>query len=115
MEDLIKTILELTEKMEQTLNQNNHQEFDQLLAQRNEWMQKVDEYRAGHPEEEYSSQAKQMLEIALQADRRMEPILNQRISETESTIIRIKNTKKVSKRYQPYINQTNGVFIDSKK
>ncbi len=115
MDELIRAISEMTEAMERALTEENDLEFERLLTERNALMEKVDEYRANHPHEEYSPKSKQMLDAALQIDLRMAPVLKERMSETKSSLDQIQKNKKVSKKYQPYMKQTNGVFVDSKK
>lgn len=112
---MITAILAITERMEQALKADNDEEFQSLLAERDAIMQKVDQYRAEHPDQQYSEAAKQKLEKALALDKQMAPLLEERLLETRTSLNKIKQTKEVSKKYHPYMNQTNGVFIDSKK
>ncbi|AGK55376.1 flagellar protein FliT [Bacillus sp. 1NLA3E] len=115
MDEFIIAISEITEDMERALNEENDPEFEKLLTERNALMGKVDEYRVNHPCAKYSPKSKQLLDAALQVDMRMAPVLKERMAETESTLIKIEKNKKVSKKYSPYMKQTNGVFVDSKK
>lgn len=115
MDELIKAIYELTESLETALTAENEQEFEALLTERDAMMIKVDEYRSLHPLDKYSEEAKRLLDAALQIDMRMAPVLTEMLNETKSSLNKIKRNKAVSKKFHPYSNQTNGVFIDSKK
>jgi hypothetical protein len=111
----IETIYEVTLSMACAIKDGNYAEFEQLLTIRQDLMEKVDEYRANIPQYQYSPQEKIILEDILQIDQSLTPKLQERIDETRSILNQIRMTKQASKKYQPYMKQINGAFIDRKK
>lgn len=115
MEELVTAIFKITVDMERALKEEKDQEFEQWLTERNTLMQRVEEYKSEHPLAQYSPEAKRLLEASLEIDRRLAPVVAERLSEAAVSLNQFKNNKQVSKKYQPYMKQTSGVFVDSKK
>jgi len=115
MEELITSIFEITTNMHRALKEENFVEFDQLLNERNNMMMKVEGFNADNPSFQYSVKARQLLEDSRNLDQRLTILLSEKISETQNSLNQIKQNKQVSKKFRPYLTQTNGVFLDSKK
>lgn len=115
MEELLTAIYEITTNLHRALNEENFVEFDQLLDDRNAMMMKVDRFRSANPSYQYTAKAKQLLEDSHSLDQRLTSFLRENMTETKNSLNQIKQNKQVSKKYRPYLNQTNGVFLDSKK
>ena len=115
MNELITDIYEITINMHRALNGENFAEFDQLLNNRNSIMMKVDRFRFENPDYHYSAKDKQLLEEARCLDQRLTFLLRENITETHNSLNQIKQNKQVSQKYRPYLKQTDGVFLDSKK
>lgn len=115
MEELITTIYEITVKMNHTLTEENYEEFGKLLNERKEMMATVDNFRSDHPDYQHTPKAKRLLTEVVRLDQRFTPLLNENITKTKNSINQMKKNKQVSKKYQSYIKQTNGVFVDAKK
>jgi hypothetical protein len=115
MDELITTIYEITVDLNRVLKEENYQEFEKLLNTRNAMMIRVDNLKAEHPHYQYSPKVKRLLEDTLYIDLCLTPLLKKNITETRNLLNQIKRNKKVSKKYYPYIKQTNGVFLDSRK
>jgi len=115
MNELITAINEITINMHRALNGENFAEFDQLLNNRNSIMMKVDRFRSENPNYQFTAKDIQMLEESRCLDQRLTFLLSENIAETQNSLNQIKQNKQVSKKYRPYLKQTDGVFLDSKK
>jgi hypothetical protein len=115
MDELIATIFDLTVDMSSSLEKGDFEGFEQLLLIRSEIMVKVDAIRADSPDFQYSPKAKQLLKDTLSLDQNLTPLLKENITNTKTILNQIKNNKQISRKYQPIINQSNGVFVDSKQ
>ncbi|WP_312470791.1 hypothetical protein [Neobacillus sp.] len=115
MDELIATIYDITVDMDRALKEENFEDFEQLLNNRNSMMIQVEAFKTDHPEYQYPAKAKQLLEDARCLDQRLTFLLKENITETQNSLIQIKQNKQVSKKFRPYLKQTNGVFLDSKK
>jgi hypothetical protein len=115
MDELIATIYEITIKMHRTLKEENYETFEELLNERNTMMNRVDTWKADHPLAQSNQKEKRLLEDALCLDQRMTPLLKENIIKIKTSIAHIKKNKQVSKKYRPFMKQTNGVFVDAKK
>ncbi|MDR7235711.1 hypothetical protein J2Y02_000316 [Neobacillus drentensis] len=101
--------------MHLALKEEKSVKFEQLLDGRNSVMTKVQIFRADHPDHQYSLKDIQLLEDSRFLDQQMSVILQENLTVTQHSLNQIKQNKQVSKKYLPYIKQTNGVFLDSKK
>lgn len=115
MNELITDIYEITINMHRALNGGNFAEFDQLLINRNSLMMNVDRFRSEYPNYQYTAKDKQLLDEARCLDQRLTFLLRENMAETQNSINQIKQNKQVSQKYRPYLKQTNGVYLDSKK
>jgi hypothetical protein len=115
MDELITRIYDTTVDMNCALKDDDYEKFDQLLNNRNSMMIEVDALRAGLPGYEYTPKERQLLEDIRCFDQRLTSLLKENISETQHSLNQMKQKKQVTKKYRPYIKQTNGVFLDSKK
>jgi hypothetical protein len=115
MDELITTIYEMTVNMDHALQEENYQEFENLVNKRNAMMIEVDAFKAEHPLYMYTPKAKRLLEDTLCLEQSFTSLLKEDINETKNSINQMEKKKLVSIKYRPYIKQTNGVFIDSKK
>lgn len=115
MDELITTIYEMTVSMGHALQEENYQEFENLVNKRNAMMIEVDAFKTKYPHSIYTPKAKQVLEETLCLEQSFTTLLKENITETKNSLNQIEKKKQVSKKYRPFINQTNGVFIDAKK
>ncbi|ETI69352.1 flagellar protein FliT [Neobacillus vireti] len=115
MDELITRIYDITLEMNRALEDDDYEKFDQLLNTRNSMMIKVDTLRAEHPGYQYTAKERQLLEDIRCFDQRLTSLLKENISETQHSLNQMKQQKQVTKKYRPFIKQTNGVFLDSKK
>ena len=115
MDELIEIIYENTVYMYQALKEENYDEFDKLLNKRNDMMIRVDKLKIDYPHNQSYQKEKRLLEDTLSLDMLMTPLLKENIIKTKTSITQIKKNKQVSKKYHPYMKQTNGVFLDAKK
>jgi hypothetical protein len=115
MDKLLTTIYEFTVNMDLALQQENYHEFENLVNKRNTMMINVDAFKAAHPHYMYTREEKQLLEETLCLEQSFTSLLKENINETKNSLNQLEKKKQVSKKYRPYIKQTNGVFIDSKK
>jgi hypothetical protein len=113
MDELIATIFDLTVDMIGSLEKEDYEGFEQLLLIRSEIMVKVDAIRADSPDFKYSPKAKQFLKDTMSLDQSLTPLLKENITKTKIILNQIKNNKQISRKYQPIINQSNGVFVDT--
>lgn len=100
--------------MSNTIIDGKVTEFEQLQTNRQDLMDKVDEYKTKVPDYQYSSQEKRVLEEIIRIDDGLAPELKKRMDEARSNLNQIRTTKEVSKKYLPYLKQINGAFIDRK-
>jgi hypothetical protein len=115
MDELIATIYEITVAMDRSVREENYEEFEKLLNDRNTMMMRVDTLLADNPRYQYTENAKKMLEDTRLFDQNLIPLVKESQAKTRTFLNQIKKNQHVSKNYQPYIKQTNGVFIDAKK
>ncbi|PFP30781.1 hypothetical protein COJ96_02120 [Bacillus sp. AFS073361] len=115
MEELIKSIYKITVDLIRILNEENYQEFEKQLNDRDFLMNKVDIWRAEQPLYQYTPKEKQLLEDILRLDEQFISILKGNLDKTRTLLNQIKNKKMVSKKYHPYMKQTNGAFLDARK
>ncbi|WP_413300362.1 flagellar protein FliT [Bacillus sp. 1P10SD] len=115
MEELLKGIYELTVKMKHSLNEDDFEEFEKLTDKRNSLMSKVDEWKVKEKNYIYSSQEQQWLKNTHSLDQLIAPLLQKKLTETQVLLNQLKKQKQVSQQYRPFITQTNGVFLDSKR
>ncbi|MFJ7726544.1 hypothetical protein ACIQXV_10290 [Neobacillus sp. NPDC097160] len=115
MDELITRIYDITVEMNHALKDDDYEKFDHLLNTRNSIMIKVDTVRAEIPGFQYTAKEKQLLEETRTIDQRLTSLLKVNISETQHSLNQMKQKEQVTKKYRPYIKQTNGVFLDSKK
>jgi len=115
MDELIEAILEMTKEMKYCLEEEMFAEFEQLLNDRHVLMNRVNVLKNEEVNFEYSQTSRQRLEEIQVIDRQLAPLLEKNIMETKALIGQMKRQKQVSKQYNPYIKQTNGVFLDSKR
>ncbi|MEH7505252.1 flagellar protein FliT [Neobacillus drentensis] len=115
MDKLIETIFGITLEMNRNLKEGNFEEFEKLLIDRNLLMSKIDDLKNRQTNFEYSSKAQQLLTDILTIDQLMGPQVEKSLIETKALLNQIKRQKQVSKQYNPYNKQTNGVFLDSKR
>ncbi|WP_251554704.1 flagellar protein FliT [Neobacillus muris] len=115
MDELIAAIHQKTIEMSQAINQEKVELFIRLLDERNQLMNQADSMKAGLPGYEYTQAAKQLLKKTLLLDQEMAPYLEEQLDRAKTLLQQHKKNKQVSKKYLPYVRQTNGAFIDSKK
>ncbi|MGG1399033.1 hypothetical protein ABE288_14700 [Bacillus salipaludis] len=115
MDELLSVIYELTVKMENCLIQEDFVEFDLLLNKREIMMTRVEAEKYEHLDFHYSLSDVRLLKEIYRIDKRLNPLLKGNISKTQASLTQIKKSKQISKSYQPFIQQTNGVFLDKKK
>lgn len=115
MNELISVIYEITVNMENNLIKEDFVEFDKLLNKREIMMMRVEAKKYEHIDLQYTLNDKQLMEETLRIDKRLKPMLKGSISKTQESLNQIKKNKQISKSYQPFIQQTNGVFLDKKK
>lgn len=115
IDEMIQTILELTVNMADVLQTGDYQEFEKLLADRNDFMLKIKEQKNGIADFEYSAKAKEILKETIQLNEQLIPFMEKEYSKTETMINQIKMNKVMFKKYQPYMMQTNGAFVDTTK
>ncbi len=115
MDELIAAINKITIEMNHSLKEKNIDEFEKQLMARNVLMDQVNQYKAENPDFQYSLDAKKMLEDSLQLDRILSPQLKELMNKTQTELNQLKKQKQVSKKYTPYMKQTNGAFFDTKK
>jgi hypothetical protein len=115
MDELIETIYDITIDLNRNLKEGNFVEFEILLNDRNTLMSRVDDLKKQDTDFEYSSRSQQLLKDILIIDQLMVPQIEKSVIEIKALLNQIKKQKQVSKQYTPYIKQTNGVFLDSKR
>lgn len=115
MDELIVTIYEITLDMNRSLKEGNFEEFEKLLNDRNTLISRVDDLKNKDTDFDYTSRAQQLLKDILIIDQLMAPQVEKSVIEIKALLNQIKKQKQVSKQYTPYIKQTNGVFLDSKR
>jgi aspartate-semialdehyde dehydrogenase len=115
MDELIQTIKEITVKMNAVSQAGDYQEFEKLLADRNDVMLKVEEEKNRITDFEYSAKAKEILKETMALNKNLIPFIEKEYNKTETMINQVKMNKTVSRKYQPYMKQTNGAFVDTNK
>lgn len=113
--DLVEAIYKMTLDLKHTYEEEKYEKIEQLLNDRNNLMQKLDELRAENDFHHYSAKEKQLLEETFHLNQSLIPLVNEKMEEIKTILNQMKMNKQVSKKYQPYMKQTNGAFIDSKK
>jgi hypothetical protein len=115
MEELIEAIYKMTNDMKRCLEEEKFEEFERLLTDRHKLMSRVDELKKKETNFKYSPNSKQRLQDIQVIDQLMTPHVEKSLTKAKILINQFKKQKQVSKQYQPYFNQTNGVFLDSKR
>jgi hypothetical protein len=115
MDKMIAAIINITVEMLSVLKEEKFDEFEELLSKRQELMVSVDKWKSLHPEHEYTESDKKGFKDILLLDQQITSLVENEKVKTENLLNLQKNKKQVSKKYQPYSKQTNGVFIDKSK
>lgn len=115
IDELIQTIKDITIKMNDSLQSNDYQELEKLLADRNDVMLKVEEEKKRVTHFQYSAKAKEILKETMELNEQLIPFIEKEYTKTGTMIHQVKMNKVVSKKYQPYMKQTNGAFVDTNK
>lgn len=115
IDELIQTIKDITVNMNAVLQTGDYQEFEKLLADRNGVMLKVEAEKNRMADFEYSAYAKEILKETLELNEKIIPFIEKEYTKTETMIQQVKINKVVSRKYQPYMKQTNGAFVDTNK
>lgn len=115
IDELIQSINEVTVKMVAVLQTGDYQEFEKLLVDRNALMLKVEEQKNGLIDFEYSAKSKVILKETVRMNEQIVPFIEKEYLKTQTMINQLKMNKVMSKKYQPYIRQTYGAFVDTTK
>ncbi|MGX6441620.1 hypothetical protein ACWM35_00115 [Neobacillus sp. K501] len=115
IDEMIQTIKDITVNMNTVLQTGDYQEFEKLLADRNGVMLKVEAEKNRMADFEYSAYAKEILKETLELNEKIIPFIEKEYTKTETMIQQVKINKVVSRKYQPYMKQTNGAFVDTNK
>lgn len=100
--------------MSNALTNGKFEDFDDLINSRQELMNQVDEYKVKNPDYNYSLIEKKLLEDIIRMNKDFEPELENHMDEIRLALAQIRTTKEATKKYQPYVKQMNGAFIDKK-
>ncbi|MGG3564713.1 hypothetical protein ABES03_24255 [Neobacillus rhizosphaerae] len=115
MEEILRSIYEITLKMCSSLKEENYEEFEKQLNDRQTLMSRVDAQKNHEKNYVYTLIEQQLLKDTYLLDQHMAPLLEKNLKETESLINQQKKQKLVSQQYRTYSKQTNGIFLDSKR
>lgn len=115
IDEIITKMHNITKQMLQVLKDGDFAEFEKMLSERHELMNQMEAIKTGDLTFHYSPKAKSLIEEMVALDRLAEPLLKSSLSETQISLNQIKVNKEMSKRYQPYMKQMNGAFLDEKK
>jgi hypothetical protein len=115
MEEILRSIYEITLKMCSSLKEENYEEFEKLLNDRHALMCRVDALKNQEKNYMYTTVEQQLLKDTYILDQQMAPLLEKNLKETKSLINQQKKQKLVSQQYRTYSKQTNGIFLDSKR
>lgn len=115
IDEMLHNIYEITVNMKDVLQKGDYQEFEKLLDDRNTFMLKIEEQKNRIANFEYSVKAKEIIQETIRMNEQIVPFLEKEFSNTETMIQQLKMNKVMSKKYQPYMRQTNGAFIDTTK
>ncbi|MDQ0199560.1 conjugal transfer/entry exclusion protein [Neobacillus ginsengisoli] len=112
---MAETIYKITAAMQHVLNDGDFEEFEKLLLARHTAMKRIDTFKADYPSYQYTTKETNLLKDTLQLDQCIELQLKEKMTKIQTILNQIKKNKQYAKIYQPYLKQTDGVFIDSKK
>lgn len=115
IDELIQTIKEITVNMKAALQTGDYQEFEKLLENRNALMLKIEELKSVTIDFYYSEKAKEVLTETVRLNEELFPFLEKEYNKTQTMINQVKINKVMSQKYQPYMRQTNGAFVDTTK
>lgn len=115
MKEFVATLYEITLAMNKEFEQENYEELDKLLIKRNVIMDKVDQTKSEDPTFNYSKELTAMLEKISIMDHALTMKLTVNLEHTKFLINQSQINKRVSKKFQPYSNQSSGIFVDAKK
>lgn len=115
IDEMLQNIHEITVNMNTVLEKGEYQKFEKLLEDRNALMLKIEEQKNHISNFEYSAKAKEILKETIQLNEQLIPFMEKEYSKTETMINQIKMNKVMFKKYQPYMRQTNGAFVDTTK
>ncbi|WP_318507740.1 hypothetical protein [Bacillus sp. T3] len=115
MKELIATLYEITLAMNKEFERENYEELDKLLIKRNNIMDKVDQIKSEDSTFRYSNETTTMLEKIAIMNHDLTTKLTVNLEHTKFLINQRKINKQVSKKFQPYSNQSSGIFVDAKK
>jgi len=115
MEEILKSIYEVTLEMCSSLKEENYEEFEKLLNDRQTLMSRVDAQKNHEKNYVYTSNEQQLLKDTYLLDQQMAPLLEENLKQVKSLINQQKKQKLVSQQYRTYSKQTNGIFLDSKR
>ncbi|WP_040209374.1 flagellar protein FliT [Neobacillus jeddahensis] len=115
MDELIKSIYQLTVEMTRAVTEENIDELEKYLTERNTLMAQVDSLKENDPNAQYSPTAKRMLEETLRLDQQTHPQLKELLGKTGKLLQQIKVKRDISRKFNPYVKQINGAYIDTTK
>ncbi|MHC0038131.1 hypothetical protein [Pseudoneobacillus sp. C159] len=111
MIELLKKIFQITLDLERAINEEQYEEFENLLQIRLAAMSEVDEYKANHAGKNYSDNEKQILRDIVQLNQMITKKTEELHNQIQQSMNKVNADKQLYK-YKPYFKQTSGIFVD---
>lgn len=115
IERLFESIYEITCRLNECLQEEQYQQMDELLSDRERYMEKIDQEIAKIENYQHSQKVRVLMENIFKIDQDLSKSLTSEKNKTKTALEQMNLNKKISKKFEPYNTQLNGVFLDARK